>query len=281
MPRSIPPDPPSIVDLIRAGALDAELAAYLWLLVEARVPLVVAGEADGPGRASLLGALLAFLPENACVFRVDAADERFEWLPQATELGWPGVASVPADGDPARPSSALLLVDELAPGSGSANWGAVAKVTARAASIGYGLATTVVADSLDAVFARLRQPPVGLVDDELSHLGVVLVVGQNEAEQLRLIAAHYVRPVVRDLHGHLQRLGPAVLATWDPATDSFEHFGWGINPELARRVGRAAGDFEIEVDRRRDHLAGLVTTGVTGMDAVHAALRGYEPARTV
>ena len=215
-------------------------------------------------RSSALGALLAFLPEDARVFKIDAADERFEWLPQATELGWPGVATVPPDGDAARPSNAVLLVDQLAPGSATAAWGAVAKVAARAASIGYGLATTVAADSLDAVFARLRQPPVGLVDDELSHLGVVLVLGQNEAEQLRVTAAHYVRPVVRDLHGHLQRLGPAVLATWDPATDAFEHFGWGINPELARRIGRAAGDFEIEVDRRRDHLASLVETELDG-----------------
>ncbi len=49
--------------------------------------------------------------------------ERFEWLPQATELGWPGVASVPADGDPARPSNAVLLVDDLAPGSATASVG--------------------------------------------------------------------------------------------------------------------------------------------------------------
>ena len=65
------------------------------------------------------------------------------------------------------------------------------------------------------------------------------------------MAAHYVRPTARDEHGHTQRLGPAVLATWDAATDRFEHFGWGITPELARRVDRKAGDFELEVDRRR------------------------------
>ena len=66
----------------------------------------------------------------------------------------------------------------------------------------------------------------------------------------RVVAAHYVRPIARDEHGHVQRLGPAVLATWDAGTDRFEQFGWGVNPELARRVGRRAGDFELEVDRR-------------------------------
>ena len=92
-----------------------------------------------------------------------------------------------------------------------------------------------------------------------------------------MAAAHYVRPVARDTHGHVQRLGPAVLATWDPTEDAFEHFGWGITPELARRVGRPAGDFEIEVDRRRDHLEALVAAGTTGDDAARAAIRSYRP----
>jgi hypothetical protein len=42
-----------------------------------------------------------------------------------------------------------------------------------------------------------------------------------------------------------------VLATWDAATDRFEHFGWGVTPELALRTGRRAGDFELEQERRR------------------------------
>ena len=70
-----------------------------------------------------------------------------------------------------------------------------------------------------------------------------------------------------------------MLATWDPATDTFEHFGWGVTPELARRVGRPAGDFEIEVDRRRDYLDELVRTGVmTEPAAARTAIRAYRPA---
>ncbi|MEA2607992.1 MAG: hypothetical protein QOJ75_235, partial [Chloroflexota bacterium] len=40
--RPVPPEPRSITELIRAGTLDAELAATIWLLLEARVPLLVA-----------------------------------------------------------------------------------------------------------------------------------------------------------------------------------------------------------------------------------------------
>jgi hypothetical protein len=92
------------------------------------------------------------------------------------------------------------------------------------------------------------------------------------------VAAHYVRPVSRDAHGHVQRLPPAVLATWDPHADRHEHFAWGIAPELAVRIGRRTGDFLAEQDRRRDYLAGLAAAGVTDVDAVRAAIDGYRAA---
>ena len=147
--------------------------------------------------------------------------------------------------------------------------------------IGYGLAATIHADALDDVFDALRRSPVRLTDDELSHLGCVLVMRRLDDGRRRVVAAHYVRPVARDEHGHLQRLGPAVLATWDPETDTFEHFGWGVTPELARRVGLHAGDFEIEVDRRREHLERLVATGVTDPRPARDAIRDYLPAPPV
>jgi hypothetical protein len=143
------------------------------------------------------------------------------------------------------------------------------------------LAATIHADSLDEVFDALRRPPVRLADDELSHLGIVLVLRRLDDGRRRIVAAHYVRPVARDVHGHLQRLGPAVLATWDSDADAFEHFGWGVTPELALRVGRHAGDFEIEVERRRDLLDRLVATGVTEPQPARDAISAYTPAPTV
>ena len=276
--RPVPPEPRSIVELIAAGTLDAELAAYLWLLVEARVPIVVAAEARSVGKSTLLLALLDFLPPAVRVVELAGEDETFDWLPQASELGWPGVARPAADGEPVRAETTVLYVAELSDHTPAYTWGPAARVAVRAASIGYGLAAAIHADSLDEVFDALRQPPVRLADDELSHLGAVLVLRLVGARRRRVVAAHYVRPVARDQHGHLQRLGPAVLATWDPAVDGFEHFAWGITPELALRVGRHAGDFEIEVDRRREHLERLVAAGVTEPVAARTAIRDYRSA---
>jgi hypothetical protein len=274
------------VELIRAGTLDAELAATLWLLIEGRVPLIVGARDRSVGKSTLLNALLDFLPRGMQVRELEGAMETFEWLPQAPELGWRrhhetaaslSAASRRGQGPrlPIRPDNTVLLIHELSDHLPAYTWGVEARIAIRAATIGYGLAATIHADSLDEVFEDLGRPPVALQDDELSRLGLVLILRRVGDGLRRVVAAHYVRPVSRDEHGHVQRLGPAVLATWDPETDRFEHFAWGITPELARVVDRRAGDLELEVDRRRDYLAGLAEAGIVEVDAVRTAIDGF------
>jgi flagellar protein FlaI len=280
--RPVPPEPRSIIELIQGGTLDSELAATLWLLVEAGVPLLVAGEGQGTGKTTLLGALLDFVAPETTIVELAGAAETFDWLPQASELGWPtrrrrarpdGLA-----GPPIRPDATLLFAAELSDHLPVYTWGAAARLAARAAVIGYGLAATIHADSLDEVFDQLRRPPVGLSDDELSHLGVVIVLRRIAGGRRRAVAAHYVRPVSRDAHGHVQRLGPAVLATWDPVADRLEHFGWGVIPELAVRVGRRAGDFELEAETRRALLDSLAGSDVVDGEAVRKAIAHHRTA---
>lgn len=289
-PRS--PEPRSIVELVRDGTLDASLAALLWLLVEARVPLVVAAGPSGTGKSTLLHALLALLPAGTRIQELAGYAEDFAWLPEAATLGWrphgfaglAGAGRHPGDGLPGaarvEPGTTVLLVHEFSDHLPLYTWGEVARVVVRALSLGYGLGATIHADALEEVLGELGDPEVGLTDDELSRLGVVLVLRAfrdraTGAVVRRVAAAHYVRPVVRDAAGHVQRLGPAVLATWDPATDAFEDFAWGIAPELAERTSRRAGDFELERTRRADYLSGLVRAGMTSTDEVRAAVDHY------
>jgi energy-coupling factor transporter ATP-binding protein EcfA2 len=289
-PRS--PEPHSIVELVRDGTLDASLAALLWLLVEARVPLVVAAGPSGTGKSTLLHALLEVLPAGTHIQELTGYAEDFAWLPEAATLGWRshGFAGVAAsgrsavDGSPhataVEPASTVLLVHEFSDHLPLYTWGEVARIVVRALSLGYGLGATIHADGLEEVLEELGSPEVGLTDDELSRLGVVLVLRAfrdraTGAVYRRVAAAHYVRPVVRDAAGHVQRLGPAVLATWDQATDGFEDFAWGIVTELAERTGRRAGDFELERTRRADYLTGLLRAGMTSADDVRAAIDHY------
>jgi hypothetical protein len=270
--------PISVAELIATGTLDAELAGVLWLLLEARVPVVVAAKAGRTGKSTMLEALLAFLPVGTRRRQLAGFAEDFAWLPEAPELGWQSrLPADPARNDPGKadPSITYLVAAELSDHLPIYTWDGQARVAIRAISRGYGLGATIHADSLAEVFGLLGGPGVGLTMDELSRLGVVVVLRIVPGGERRVTAAHYVRPVVRDAGGHVQRLGPAVLATRDPATDSLDHFWWGILPELAERSGRRAGDFEAEQSLRAAYLAGLVESGMTGWEDVATAIAGY------
>lgn len=287
------PQPRSIIELIREGTLDADLAALLWLMLDARAPIIVAAERGRTGKTTTLNALLDFLPPGTRRVELEGIAETFDWLPHARELGWrgertqvPGTPAPPHAGEHCEPATTYLIAHELSDHLPAYTWGDHARIAVRAVAVGYGLGATIHADSLEEVFDALHRPPVALTDDELSRLGVVLIVramppppgDAHPGLVRRVVAAHWVRPVARDTHGHIQRLGPAVLAAWNPDEDAFEHFAWGVIPELAEYVGRHAGDFEIEHQRRRDYLAGLAEAGVERVDEVRTAIDGYRTA---
>lgn len=157
----------ALLPLLRAGVLDAELAALIWILAEGGLPVHVAAEEPAEARRVATG-----------------------------------------------------LEDLVRP------------------------ITLLHGDSLDAVMASTSLDP--------ALLGAVLVVGDG-----KVLAAHWVRPPLRDGAGHVRAQGPAVLAVWDQARGRFEHFAWGVVPELAIVVGRKAGDFELEHRERMGRLAAL------------------------
>ena len=258
---------PTIVGAVRRGVLDAELAGLLWVLADGGAPLIVAGPGSGPSapadrptRADLVEALLDLVPSARRRIVLDGVTEDFPWLSDVEGLGW--VRSTAPAPEPADPRTITLLAGELGAGPAADLTGDRVRLVIRALGRRYGLLATIEAAGLEEVLATLRRRPISLTDDELSNLGVVVVLGAGSDGPAgrsgpRIVAAHYVRPLARDVHGHPQRLPPAVLATWDESTDRFEHFAWGVAGELAERVGRRAGDFEAEAERRAAVIAAL------------------------
>jgi hypothetical protein len=146
---------------------------------------------------------------------------------------------------------------------------------------GRGGGLVVEAPSLEALRTELAAAPSLLSEQELTFLGCVLVLGSpvgRASGRLRVTAAHYVRPLARDAHGHAQLLPPAVLATWDDRLGRYEHFDWGVLPEIAARLGRKPGDLDLDLHHRRDDLAGLATAKLTSLDEVRRLIAGYRVA---
>jgi hypothetical protein len=226
------------------------------------------------------GATLASLVAEGVV---DAELGALLWL--LTEGGVPLVLGGGDAGLRSEVASAVLAVDS------SRHW--VLLDTARSSPSledlaalvrsGSGVGLSVVASDLAAILTALGQPPFGLPDDAVRRLGTVLVAARTDRGP-RVIAAHYLRPTERDGGGHIQRRPPAVLATWEADLDAFEHYAWGVTPELGDRVGRAQADLE---DRQRDRAAALmraVADRATSTEAWAERVRAQlaiEPPRTL
>jgi hypothetical protein len=263
--------PSSIITLLRGRTLDPELGALLWLLLDGGVSLVVVGHGDGAesraARTTVLEALLDLVPSTRRRLPLGGSTEDFAWLDNAEALGW--VRTAPPAPTAVDPAAAVILAGEMGPLPPADTAGDRARLVVRALGRGFSLAATMDAAGLEDVLAALRRRPIQLTDDELTNLGIVVVLEPDAAASgapPRIVAAHYLRPLARDVHGHPQRLPPAVLATWDAAADRFEHFAWGIAAELAGRVGRRTGDFELEQDRRAAVLTGLAAEDPSGPD---------------
>jgi hypothetical protein len=265
------------------GMLDPELAALAWLLVGSNVPVVVTA-ATMTEANDLREALLGLRPPAADVVVLAGSDESFAWMPEAAELGWTedeitdGEANVRGGGrmgdasasrgegaaTPGERPRPVLMVADLDAGGGVADawsprptWGERARVAIRAVSIGYGMLATIRASRLEDMLASLAAAPVGALDDELTGLGLVLILAATDDGLTRVVAAHYLRPVSRDAEGHIHRFAPAVVATWDSGTRRVEHFAWAITDELAGRAGMTTTELEREVVRRAGVLSAM------------------------
>ena len=217
------------------------------------VSLVASGVVDAE-----LAAVVWFLVDGGIPLVVAAPPTR---LAAGTQLLAAAVGSVRAD--PSETTMAVTALDR--PGAWQLVHGG------RAGAV-------VGAGSLQELRDALARPPFQLSPQELTFLGCVLVASapaERPTGRLRVTAAHYVRPLARDAHGHAQELPPAVLATWDARLGRYEQFAWGVLPEIAARLGRRVGDLEADLHHRRDDLGGLAQAGLTSLAEVRRLIAGY------
>ena len=155
-------------------------------------------------------------------------------------------------------ADAVLVVRGL--GAADGVGGARARIVVRALALGYGLLATMAGDGLGDALNILHAPDVGTDPDERSRLGIVLAVA-DDAGTSRVTAAHYVRPVALDTHGHVQRQAPAILATRNSVADRWDHFAWGVLPDIAGRLGITPTELEREQARRAAALSEIAAPG--------------------
>ena len=195
----------NILDLVRAGTLDIETAALLWLLVEKKASVIVAAGPQLSGKTTVLTAALDLMPPWYERVYISGQEEDFSFLSRTDS------------------SSAYILVPELSDHTPAYLWGDAVRTLFDALDRGYSLAATMHAESPGEIMGLLGDDPVKVTDGLLSNINVIvnlrMLYGESDIVR-RVSLLSVVAQGVSGVQGPPEFLP---LVRWDSERDAHVH----------------------------------------------------------
>ncbi|MDO8622698.1 MAG: type II/IV secretion system ATPase subunit [archaeon] len=237
------------IQLVSFRTLSPEMLAYLWILVQYKMNLLITG-GTASGKTSLLNALAFFIPPEARVVSIEDTRElnlaRENWLPSvvrsATGAGNVGEISLfTLLRSSFRQTPDYVIVGEVR--------GKEAYVLFQGMASGHSSISTIHADSVDTVIKRLETPPIELSPTLMNVLDCVCIMTHaivNKQETRKL------REVVEIINVNPE--GIAMTNTpfmWNAADDQFYYKkNSKIFEKIAKRYGITKEELDLEFKRR-------------------------------
>jgi len=242
----VPWTPPQLVSF---KTLSPEMVAYLWLLIQYKMNILIVGGTSS-GKTTLLNAIAFFIPPEARVVTIEDTRElnfvKENWLPSvartATGTGTIGEVDLyTLLKSSFRQNPDYVIVGETR--------GKEASVLFQGMASGHSSISTIHADSVDTVIKRLETPPIELPPTLLNVLDCLCImtharVNKQETRKLKEI----VELINVDHNGVATTNTPFI---WNPSNDQF-YFKKNskIFEKIAKRNGLAMSEVNLEFRRR-------------------------------
>ncbi|MDA4113286.1 MAG: type II/IV secretion system ATPase subunit [Thaumarchaeota archaeon] len=254
--------PYTISELIRAKTLDAKVAAYLWMLMEMKGFVVVAG-VTASGKTTLLNALGTVINPNWKVLSIE--DTREISLPQS---GWKPLHTKQTQAQGSNVSLFELVKLSLRERPDfvilGESRGEEVQVLFQAAASGSGCLTTFHAQNSEGLVARLTQPPLSVARSSLDLIDAVVFMVRDAK------GTRYIHEVVEPAQewNRLFRYGKDGI--WDGSPEQ------SVKLEArAAGYGYSARRVELELERRTRFLETMVSRGVADYQRLAVELRRF------
>jgi len=224
--RKFTKDPLTIIDLMNFGTIPATMAAYLWLAIEFRNSVLIAG-GTATGKTSCLNTLCLFLHPETKILSIEDTPELVlpheHWVAKIARTGYgPDLAEGRKRGEISmfdllraalreRPDE--LIVGEVR--------GKEAYVLFQAMATGHAGMATIHAESTEAVVNRLITAPISLSTGLLQHLNLILVMTNS---RVKGVDVRRVKEVVEILGMDMKTDKPITneFFKWVPSGDYYE-----------------------------------------------------------
>ncbi len=260
--------------LISFNTMSPEMLAYLWLLIEHKMNLLIVG-GTASGKTTLLNAIAFFIPPESRVVSIEDTRElnlpRDNWLPSvsrsATGLG--GMGEIDLDAllkASFRQNPDYVIVGEVR--------GKEASVLFQGMSSGHASIATIHADSIETVIKRLETPPIELPPTLLNVLDSMCImthaiVNNHETRKLREVTEVInVTPA-----GIAQTNTPFV---WNSSQDRFYFKKESmLFRKINERYGLSEEKLYLEFRRRSELLYKLATSKTFDFHKVQELINEY------
>jgi len=216
--RKFRADPMTPLDLIRYGTYSAEVLAFLWLVIEHRKSLIIAG-GTASGKTSTMNAVSLFIPLNAKIVSLEDTHEiqlpHKNWLATITrELA---VSGVQGDIDlfsllksSMRQRPEFIIVGEVR--------GREAQTLFQAMNTGHATLSTLHAGSVREAINRLTHEPIRVPPVMFQALDLVVSQSVFTYGNQRIRRCSAINEITVNDEGTIV---PRPLFSWDIRTDTF------------------------------------------------------------
>ncbi len=174
--RKFREDPFTIVDLIENETINESIAAYLWLLVENRMPIMIVG-ATGAGKTTALNAIACLIRPSHKIITVEEVAEinlpHENWTSTIARSGFGAeregeITLYDLIKSAVRHRPDIIIVGEIR--------GEEAYVLFQALATGHGGLCTMHAEDVETAIKRLTQPPMNIPASIITLMNCVIVV---------------------------------------------------------------------------------------------------------
>jgi len=271
--RKFKEDPLTIVDLIINETIDESIGAFLWMLMENKMSVMIVGP-TGAGKTTALNATACLVKPDYKMISVEEVQEinlpQENWVSTIARTGFGGdsegeVTLYDLIKSAVRHRPALILVGEIR--------GEEAYVLFQALATGHGGLCTMHADDVETVIKRLTQPPMNIPQNILSLMNCVIVVKQVKSggfnNKKKISGRKFVTISEIDSNGL-----PHEVFSWNMASDTFKQ-----NLENSYLFGKISKSIDVplsvvqqEFSRRRQILLSMVDKNLRDFKSVHKAL---------
>ncbi|PSH00828.1 MAG: CpaF family protein, partial [Nanohaloarchaea archaeon SW_7_46_7] len=186
--RKFARDPWTVIDFIKNGTINKEVAAFLWLCLQYELSVLVSG-GTGAGKTSLLNILMPFIPPSQRIISIE--DTREVQLPEF--LHWVPLTTREANPEGKGEISMLdLLVNSLRMRPDRILVGEIrkkrqAEVLFEAMHTGHSVYSTIHADTAEQTVQRLLNPPIDVAEQMVKSVDVNVVMFRERRRNFRRV----------------------------------------------------------------------------------------------